>query len=122
MRMCDSFLTRGMAVPRGPALNRRRLEPFSTRARWTVNWSAVRLTFGLFSALAIALFNVLSRRRADLRGISVSRSTATVTLRPWIWRATSRTFFGDMRVLRVTAWTSMVGLLGWAAGRAHSSL
>src|SRR5208283_1731333 len=106
MRMCDIFLRRGIAEPLGPALKRLRTGPFSTRARFTVRVSDARLL--LFSAFAMALLSVLTIRRADLRGISVRYSTASLARRPWIVRATSRTFFGDMRALRVRACTSMV--------------
>ena len=92
--MWDIFLRRGLAVPRAPALKRLRTGPFSTMALFTVRASAERLA--LFSALAMALLSVLAMRRADLRGISVRYSTAAGALRPWIVRATSRTFFGDM--------------------------
>src|SRR5271157_3264041 len=106
MRMCDIFLRRGIAVPLAPALKRLRTGPFSTTALFTVSESDARLL--LFSAFAIALLSVLTIRRADLRGMRVRYSTASLAMRPWIVRATSRTFFGDMRALRVSAWTSMV--------------
>src|SRR5471030_535364 len=105
MRRWDIFLRRGIAVPLAPALNRLSTGPFSTRARFTTRESAERLL--LFSALAMALARVLARRRADLRGTSARYCRAHVALRPWMVRATSRTFFGDMRALRVRAWTSM---------------
>src|SRR5258708_276047 len=95
MRMCDIFLRRGMAVPRAPALKRLRTGPFSTRALRTMRLSAETLL--LFSAFATADFRVLAMRRADLRGMSVRSSVASMTGRPWISRATSRTFLGDMR-------------------------
>jgi hypothetical protein len=73
-------LTRGLAEPRAPALKRFRTGPHSTRARWTMSLSAERLW--LFSALATALLSVLASRRADLRGMWVSRSAASETGRP----------------------------------------
>src|SRR5271165_2848420 len=106
MRMCDIFLRRGIALPFAPALKRLRTGPFSTTALFTVSESDARLL--LFSAFAIALLSVLTIRRADLRGIRVRYSTASLAVRPWMVRATSRTFLGDMRALRVSAWTSMV--------------
>src|SRR5438034_10396249 len=106
MRRCDMRLTRGLAEPRAPALKRFSTGPGSTRARNTVRELAERLL--LFSALATALLSVLARRRADLRGMSVRKSMASGTERPWIWFAISRTLRGDMRALRVRAWISMV--------------
>src|ERR1700677_5152142 len=119
MRMCDIFLRRGIAVPLAPALKRLRTGPFSTTALFTVSVSDARLL--LFSAFAIALLSVFTIRRADLRGISVRYSTASLVMRPWIVRATSRTFCGDMRALRVSAKTSMVRVsLDFLAG--HSAV
>ena len=51
----------------------------------------------LISAFAMALFSVFAISLADLRGTSIKKSTASAALRPWMVRATSRTFFGDMR-------------------------
>jgi hypothetical protein len=65
--MCDIFLRRGIAVPLAPALKRFRTGPFSTTALFTVSESDARLL--LFSAFAMALLSVLTRSRADLRGI-----------------------------------------------------
>src|ERR1700677_1297476 len=119
MRMCDIFLRRGIAVPLAPALKRLRTGPFSTTALFTVSVSDARLL--LFSAFAMALLSVFTIRRADLRGMSVRYSTASLAIRPWIVRATSRTFLGDMRALRVSAWTSMVRVsLNFLAG--HSAV
>src|SRR5690606_1307339 len=106
MRMCDMRLRRGLAVPRAPALKRLITRPCSMMAYLTVRASAETLL--LSSALAMALLSVLTIRRADLRGISVSRSTASAALRPVMVLATSRIFLGDMCALRVRAWTSMV--------------
>ena len=75
--MCDMLLARGIAVPRAPALKRFSTGPVSTRARFTVSVSAERLL--LFSAFAMALLSVFAMRRADLRGMSVRKSTASRT-------------------------------------------
>jgi len=85
----------GSADPRAAALKRFSTGPFSTMANFTVSESAER--FLLFSAFAMALFSVFTMRRADLRGMSVRYWTASGALRPWMVRATSRTFIGDMR-------------------------
>jgi hypothetical protein len=64
-------------------------------ADFTTRLSAERLP--LFSAFAMADLSVFAISCADLRGMIESRSTAAGALRPWMVRATSRTFLGDMR-------------------------
>src|SRR6266700_3275374 len=69
--------------------------PSPTIASFTTNPSGLR--FALFSALAIALFNVLLIRNAAFLGVKASRSSAAETGRPWISRVTSRALNGEIR-------------------------
>src|SRR5262249_52596186 len=65
------------------------------------------LRLALFSALAIALFNVLLTRNAAFLGVKASRSRAAETGRPWISRVTSRALNGEIRAYLYVDLTSM---------------
>src|ERR1051326_9639641 len=69
--------------------------PSPTTASFTTNPSGLRLA--LFSALAIALFDVLLMRNAAFLGVKARRSSAAETGRPWISRVTSRALNGEIR-------------------------
>src|SRR5690349_17542877 len=79
--------------------------PSPTVASFTTNPSGLRLA--LFSALAIALFNVLPMRNAAFFGVKVSRSSAAETGRPWISRVTSRALNGEIRAYLYVDLTSI---------------
>src|SRR5438477_395759 len=79
--------------------------PSPTIASFTTNPSGFR--FALFSALAIALFNVLLIRNAAFLGVKASRSSAAETGRPWISRVTSRALNGEIRAYLYIDLTSM---------------
>src|SRR6202008_4015252 len=80
--------------------------PSPTLASFTTSLSGFRLA--LFSALAIALFNVLPIRNAAFFGVKVSRSSAAETGRPWISRVTSRTLNGEIRAYLYIDLTSII--------------
>src|SRR5262249_21220670 len=80
--------------------------PSPTTASFTTNPSGLRLA--LFSALAIALFNVLLMRNAAFLGVKASRSSAAETGRPWISRVTSRALNGEIRAYLYIDLTSML--------------
>src|SRR5437867_8404090 len=80
--------------------------PSPTTASFTTNPSGLRLA--LFSALAIALFNVLLMRNAAFLGVKASRSSAAETGRPWISRVTSRALNGEIRAYLYVDLTSML--------------
>src|SRR6266571_9048965 len=79
--------------------------PSPTVASFTTSPSGFKLA--LFSALAMALFNVLPTRNAAFFGVKVNRSSATETGRPWISRVTSRTLNGEIRAYLYIDLTSM---------------
>src|SRR4026207_1807508 len=82
--------------------------PSPTIASFTTNPSGLR--FALFSALAIALFNVLLIRNAAFLGVKASRSSAAETGRPWISRVTSRALNGEIRAYLYIDLTSIASL------------
>src|SRR5205807_8960080 len=80
--------------------------PSPTIASFTTSPSGLRLA--LFSALAIALFNVLLMRNAAFFGVKVNRSSAAETGRPWISRVTSRALSGEIRAYLYIDLTSII--------------
>src|SRR5881296_4150997 len=98
-----------LALPRARAMIRLNVGPSPTVASFTTNPSGLR--FALFSALAIALFNVLLIRNAAFLGVKASRSSAAETGRPWISRVTSRTLNGEIRAYLYIDLTSIASRL-----------
>src|SRR5881275_429943 len=94
-----------LALPRARAMIRFTVGPSPTIASFTTNPSGFR--FALFSALAIALFNVLPMRSAAFFGVKASRSSAAETGRPWISRVTSRALNGEIRAYLYVDLTSI---------------
>src|SRR5882724_2439885 len=102
-----------LALPRARAMIRFSVGPSPTIASFTTSPSGFRLA--LFSALAIALFNVLPMRSAAFFGVKVSKSSAAETGRPWISRVTSRALNGEIRAYLYVDLTSIVLNSHWAA-------
>ena len=98
-----------LALPRARAMIRLSVGPSPTTASFTTNPSGFRLA--LFSAFAIALFNVLLMRKAAFFGVKASRSSAAETGRPWISRVTSRALKGEIRAYLYVDLTSMTLVL-----------
>src|SRR4029078_10001822 len=80
--------------------------PSPTTPSFHTSPSGLRLA--LFSALAIALFNVLLMRNAAFLGVKARRSSAAETGRPWISRVTSRALNGEIRAYLYVDLTSIV--------------
>src|SRR5207249_5180870 len=95
-----------LPLPRALAMIRFRVGPSPTVASFTTRPSGLR--FALFSALAIALFNVLPIRKAAFFGVNARRSSAAETGRPWISRVTSRTLNAEIRAYLYVDLTSML--------------
>src|SRR5215475_8202556 len=86
-----------------------RVGPSPTVASFTTKPSGLR--FALFSALAIALFNVLPIKDAAFFGVNASKSSAAETGSPWISRVTSRTLNGEIRAYLHVDLTSIASRL-----------
>src|SRR5215216_1276114 len=92
-------LTIGPAEPRAFGIIRLKLVAVPATASFTRNVAGSALL--LFSALAMADFNVLATKRAPLRGVTAKTATACTAGMPWIWRTTSRIFWADIRTFLV---------------------
>src|SRR5215469_3854435 len=95
-----------LALPRARAMIRLKVGPSPTTASFTTKPSGLR--FALFSAFAIALFNVLLIRNAAFFGVKARRSSAAETGRPWISRVTSRALNGEIRAYLYIDLTSIL--------------